>query len=320
MQPGDTVYQCRFCNASLAVERPVPVADLPPPAPPFVDFEPAPFHPPQVAHPRVSLPRSRSTNAGCVVGIVGIATVVGIGAIVAVTSGVFSSWNGDKPLVCAGNDRVVVNNVTAKFSKGAAIDASGNCWVVCKDCKLSAPTVIRARENASVHLDHGSADGSAFYETTENADVSIDHTKVTGTKNEPSNSSTDGKPQWPTTGPFVCGKANGGGEWSGVSVKVTTGAAVIGSVNCHVKLSHCTIEGPVGLLLNDNADVELDDCQVHATDAVIARANGSVVLEGGTFIGKDHAARLEDNATLRGHGTHVEGKTSTAGNATAETE
>jgi hypothetical protein len=76
----------------------------------------------------------------------------------------------------------------------------------------------------------------------------------------------------------------------------------------------------VALLLNDNADVELDDCEVHATDAIVARANGEVVLEGGTFIGKDHAAVLADNASLRAHGTRVEGSTSTDGNASTQVE
>ena len=159
-----------------------------------------------------------------------------------------------------------------------------------------------------------------FDEVRDNADVSVDHTKVTGTKNEVSGSSLSIAPPWPTSGPFVCGRANSGGEYTGVKVKVSSGAAVIGSVNCHLKLKHCTLEGPVGLLLNDNADVELDDCEVHATDAVVARANGAVILEGGTFIGKDHAAVLADNANLRAHGTHFEGSKSTAGNATVQVE
>jgi hypothetical protein len=263
--------------------------------------------------------RSGGSGAGIILGAVGVVIAV-IGVAVAVISGVFSSWNGKEPLVCSGNDRVVVDHVTAKFSKGTAIDASGNCWVVCKDCQLSAPTVIISRENASVHLDHGSADGTVFDEARDNADVSIDHTRVTGAHNERFAPSLVGAPPWPTSGPFVCGKANGGGEYTGVKVKVASGAAVIGSINCHLKLKHCTIDGPVGLLLDDNADVELDDCVVHATDAVVARANGAVILEGGTFIGKDHAAVLADNANLRAHGTHVEGSTSTTGNATAEVE
>ena len=155
----------------------------------------------------------------------------------------------------------------------------------------------------------------------DNADVTDDHTRITGRRNErgrPLPSMVP--PPWPTSGPFVCGKANGGGEYSGVKVKVSSGAAVIGSINCHLKLKHCTIDGPVALLLNDNADVELDDCVVHATDAVVARANGEVILEGGTFVGKDHAAVLADNASLRAHSTHVEGSTSTTGNAEAQVE
>lgn len=257
---------------------------------------------------------------GCTVVAIAVVALAGAGVAAAVllgsSSSFFASWNGKEPLTCSGNDWIVADHVQAKFSKGIAIEASGNCNVTCKDCKLSAPTVIKARENAHIHLDHGSADGDVFSEVDDNADVSIDHTKTTGATHDSVPESKPGPQPWPSSGPYVCGRSGGGGEYDDVKVKVSKGAAIIASVNCHIKLKHCTIEGPVGMVLSDNADVELDDCEVHATDGLVARANGSVILEGGTFVGSDHAVLLEDNANVRAHGSHIEGKKSFSGNAT----
>jgi hypothetical protein len=241
--------------------------------------------------------------------------VVAIGALIAVlfATGVLGEWNGKKPLVCGKNEWIVVDHVTAHFTQGFVIDAAGNCRVTCKECALDAPTVIRVRENASVHLDHGSANGATFYEAHDNGSVSTDHTKTTGEQRSDKIVWTS-KAKWPTSGPFVCGSGPGG-EFKDVAIKVTSGAAIVASGNCSVKLTHCRIEGPVALLLSDNGDVELDDCQVHATDGVVARANGSLVIEGGSFIATGHAAELVDNATLHAHGAKIEGRESTEGNA-----
>jgi hypothetical protein len=234
--------------------------------------------------------------------------------------GIFGGWSGKEPLVCSGNDWITVDHVKAHFDKGVAIDASGNCYVTCKDCDISAPTIVRARENASVNFDHGTATGKVFFEATENARVSNDHTKANGTVKQPTNDYSGGKPEWPSSGPFVCGEGNGGGEFKNVKVKVTEGAAIVASVNCTLKLSNCTIEGPVGILLNDNASIELDDCEVHAKIGAYARANGEIDLEGGTFVGTDKAVDLKDNASLHGHGASVEGSKSTEGNAEVQLE
>lgn len=319
---GAATYTCRFCNTTLTVERAEPE---PPPAPPP---RPMPDVAARAPYPTLDSVRSKSGGSGCV-GIAILTAVlaaVGVGVALVATRGrvpggsLFASWSGKDPLVCSGNDWIVVDHVTASFPKGTVIDASGNCYVLCKDCKLSGATVIQARENAQVHLDHGSADGDVFDEVADNAGVSTDHTKATGKKSEPSASSSFDKPKWPATGPFVCGRNNNGGEFDGVKVKVTSGAAIIASVNCKVKLSHCTIEAPTALVLSDNADVELDDCEVHAKNGAFARANGEIVIEGGSFVATERAVTLADNASLRAHGARVEGSKSTQGNATVEIE
>jgi hypothetical protein len=310
IQPGTNVYHCNFCHSSLAIEH--TAAEPPrPPVSPAVFFQPAP----NLSALRAAVPKRSGGGAGCFI-VGGVLLIGGVAAGVALfMNGTIGPWNGKTPLVCSGNERIVVDHVNASFPKGVAIDASGNCSVSCKDCQLSARTVIRARENATVHLDHGTADGTVFYETRDNADVSIDHTKTTGTKSDPAKPEWPPGPQkWPTSGPFVCGKAEGG-TYDNVKIKVSSGAAIIASVNCSIKLSHCTIEGPVGILLGDNASIELDHCDVRATDAVVANANGSVNLEGGSFVGTDHAAVLVDNASLHSHGTQVNGSKSTSGNA-----
>jgi hypothetical protein len=321
IEPDASTYTCRFCDTTLAVERPAPEpppAAAPRPARTF-DFK-LPVTTPAAA------PAKTGGNGWLgVVLLTVVLAAVGVGIAAVVSRGTIGgsslfSWSGKEPLVCSGNERITVDHVTASFPKGTVIDASGNCHVVCKDCALSGSTVIAARENADVHLDHGTADGDVFDEVAHNARVTTDHTKVTGKRNEPSSSSGFEKPKWPASGPFVCGRTNGGGEFDGVKVKVTSGAAIIASVNCRLKLSHCTIEAPTALVLSDNADVELDDCEVHATNGAFARANGEIVIEGGSFVATDHAVTLAGNASLRAHGARVEGSKSTQGNAKVEVE
>lgn len=338
VHPGNDTYICNFCQASFLVERPMaappPVPNMDPPrGPPVNPYAGRDFSTPQIPVRVIDYGAGRSSGGGGA-----IAFVVAIGAIAALAGviiplvvrsggggsgggGIFGGgWNGKQPLVCSGNDWITVDHVKAHFDKGVAIDASGNCEVSCKDCDISAPTIVRARENASVHFDHGTAEGKVFYEASENASVSNDHTKANGTKKDASNEYQSGKPEWPTSGPFVCGETNNGGEFKNVKVKVTEGAAIVASVNCTLKLSNCTIEGPVGILLNDNASIELDDCEVHATVGAYARANGDIQLEGGTFVGTDKAVDLKDNASLHGHGAKVEGSKATEGNAEVELE
>ena len=332
VHPGQETYNCNFCHASFLVERPMAappaVPRIDPPAPPANPYAARDFSTPQVPVRVIDYGAGqRSGGGGAVAFIVALAILGGIAAIVIplVASsggggGIFG-WNGKKPLVCSGNDWITVDHVTAHFADGVAIDASGNCYVTCKDCDVSAPTVVRARENASVHFDHGTAQGSkVFFEASENAMVSIDHTKTAGTTKAPSNETSSDKQEWPSSGPFVCGEHGNGGEFKNVKVKVAQGAAIVASVNCSLKLSNCTIEGPVGILLNDNASIELDDCEVHATVGAYARANGEIDLEGGTFVGTDKAVDLKDNASLHGHGAKVEGSKSTEGNAEVQLE
>jgi hypothetical protein len=333
VHPGENVYVCNFCQASFLVERamadPPPIPAIQPPVvPPANPYAARDFSRPQVPVRIVDYGAGRRSGGGGAVGaIITLAILIGVAAAILPLilrggsgGGIFGGgWSGKEPLVCSGNEWIVVDHVKAHFDKGVAIDASGNCEVSCKDCDISAPTIVRARENASVHFDHGTAEGKVFYEASENASVSNDHTKAGGTKKDAPHDYAS-KPEWPSSGPFVCGEANGGGEFKNVKVKVTSGAAIVASVNCSLKLSDCTIEGPVGILLNDNANIELDNCEVHATVGAYARANGEIQLEGGTFVGTDKAVDLKDNASLHGHGAKVEGSKSTEGNAEVELE
>jgi len=83
-------------------------------------------------------------------------------------------WNGSEPLACDGNDEIDVRGVKATFTAGAALIASGNCHVTCKDCALKAPIAVQASGNAQVVLVNGSAEGTeASISASDNARVEV---------------------------------------------------------------------------------------------------------------------------------------------------
>lgn len=70
-----------------------------------------------------------------------------------------SSWDGKAPLVCEANDKLRIENVTAKLS-GTAITARGNCILTIKGATISADTAIVTSSNARVHVSGGRLEGS----------------------------------------------------------------------------------------------------------------------------------------------------------------
>ncbi len=69
-------------------------------------------------------------------------------------------WDGTTPLTCGGNDQIDVSGVTASFSAGSAIIASGNCHVSCTNCTLKAPVAVEADGNGEVKLINGTITGT----------------------------------------------------------------------------------------------------------------------------------------------------------------
>jgi len=83
-------------------------------------------------------------------------------------------WDGTEPLACDGNDEFDVAGIKATFTAGAALIASGNCHVTCKDCALKAPIAVQASGNAQIILVNGSAEGTeASISASDNARVEV---------------------------------------------------------------------------------------------------------------------------------------------------
>jgi hypothetical protein len=54
--------------------------------------------------------------------------------------------------VCNGNQSIDATGVTATYTSGAAISASGNCRAKCTRCTLKAPIGVAAGGNAQITL------------------------------------------------------------------------------------------------------------------------------------------------------------------------
>jgi LSD1 subclass zinc finger protein len=90
-------------------------------------------------------------------------------------------WEGKTPLVCSGNDRMEIRDITATFASGTAITATGNCEVHLTNCTLRAPTAIEAAGNARVFLVGGTVQGNNLsVNASGNARVESQGTKFLG--------------------------------------------------------------------------------------------------------------------------------------------
>ena len=122
--------------------------------------------------------------------ITGSSATAGVGAGI----GLDDDWDGKQPLTCDENDQVEVDGVKATFSAGAAIIASGNCHLTCKDCTLKAPFAVQASGNAKVVLVNGSAEGTdTSLSATENAIIDVrGNAKVIGPTKQSGNAKVSG--------------------------------------------------------------------------------------------------------------------------------
>lgn len=192
VMPGQGVGSCTFCGRSFQVDAPAPPpSPFAPPPPPPQPFGP----PPIIVVPPAGLYEPSITNTSSFVGLrllLGIVPAVMALAIAGfVTFSVNRStgapsalgfgWNGSTPLVCGGNENITVNDVTASFSGGSAINAGGNCHVNCVGCNLSAPVVIAAGGNAEITLVNSKVTGAQAVVAGGNAQVKIvGNSTVTG--------------------------------------------------------------------------------------------------------------------------------------------
>ena len=71
-----------------------------------------------------------------------------------------ATWDGKSPFRCGGQQRVRLQNVTAKLSSGAAIKAGGACELELEGVNIEAPTGITAGGTAKVTVVGGRVKGS----------------------------------------------------------------------------------------------------------------------------------------------------------------
>lgn len=168
---GQFSYRCPFCTQSAVLGAPVAA---PPPmvtGPTFIvlhhhgDDDDDDHHPHPGQHAGMSGAAARNMSWIVWLVIVLVFSLGGSGAAFmrcSKHSKLISSlvWDGSEPLQCSGIDDLRVTGVTATFTGGSAIIATGNCKVTCTDCNITAPTAIEASGNAQVTIINGSVRGT----------------------------------------------------------------------------------------------------------------------------------------------------------------
>lgn len=82
-----------------------------------------------------------------------------------------SMWDGKKPFVCSGLDEIEVENVTAEFTTGIAIEA-GSCKFTCTNCTIKAPIVVKTTGSSTVRFIGGNLTGEFIADGISNISVS----------------------------------------------------------------------------------------------------------------------------------------------------
>ncbi|MFO0618236.1 MAG: hypothetical protein U0414_36925 [Polyangiaceae bacterium] len=82
-----------------------------------------------------------------------------------------SLWDGKSPFVCKSFEDIEVENVTAEFTTGVAIDA-GNCNFTCTNCSVKAPIVVKSNGNGNVRFIGGKLEGEFVAEGLSDITVS----------------------------------------------------------------------------------------------------------------------------------------------------
>lgn len=82
-----------------------------------------------------------------------------------------SLWDGTKPFVCSGLEDIEVENVTAEFTTGIAIDP-GSCDFTCTNCNIKAPIVVKSSGNSTVRFIGGNLTGEFIAEGLSDISVS----------------------------------------------------------------------------------------------------------------------------------------------------
>jgi hypothetical protein len=298
--PESSSYACGYCQAAFAV-----VQGEPPTAP-------APRAIPAHATPGAPV---QATSGKIVLAFITV-SLCGAGVIAAVIAGAVGprrgAWSGREPLLCSGNDVIFVKDLKAKLGASPAVVARDNCLLFLTDVTVEAPVVVRATENGQVMFDHGAAlGGAAWSDTSDNGSVTTNHTRTAGAQRS---APSKPPPTGGTTGdPIVC-KANERLEIRGVTVRRTSGAAVIVNGNCRVELFDCKLEAPVGVVVGGNGDVKLHNCDIRATNGVYGAANAEIFMERGSLVAKNKAVDVRDNAGFESSHARVEGEKGKTGN------
>jgi hypothetical protein len=200
--PNATQYQCQYCKHTIQLEAPKPAAPPPAAQAPAVIVV---HHNHNDASPVIysggSAWGTYWTIRLAIFVIVMICSAGGWGfrrwhghGVAADLSGASVGWDGTSPLSCGGNDEYDVSGVTASFTAGQAILASGNCHVTCRDCNLKAPVAVEASGNGNVQLINGVITGTTTsLNATGNGTINVlGNAKVNGPFHQSANGTVSG--------------------------------------------------------------------------------------------------------------------------------
>lgn len=227
-------------------------------------------------------------------------------------------WDGASPLVCDGNDRLVLEDVETPI--GVTPDVlvrvtGGNCKLTFRRVKLRATTLVRAESSVEITFEDSSFVGSVFADVEHGAEIQIARSVVTVeqlvTRGTSTKLSIRGSTQVRASRVIAELGANAGVDIEGADVSLESdGEGITTENNARMRLSSASIvaRGGAAIRTGDSARLELDSVTlVGKLEGLRVGRSAQVQMRQGSVTAEDAAIRTGRSVRLGLEGTRVEG-------------
>lgn len=227
-------------------------------------------------------------------------------------------WDGASPLVCSGNDRLVLEDVETPVGMTPDVlvrVTGGNCKLTFRRVKLRGATLIRADGRVEITFEDSSFVGNVFADVAHGAEIQIARSVVTVEQLVTRGTSTKltlwGSTQVRASRVIAELGANARVDIEGAEVSLESdGEGITTENNARMRLSGASIvaRGGAAIHTGDSARLELDSVTlVGKLEGLRVGRSAQIQMRQGSVTAEGAAIRTGRSVRLGLEGTRVEG-------------
>ena len=227
-------------------------------------------------------------------------------------------WDGASPLVCGGNDRLVLEDVETPVGMTPDVlvrVTGGNCKLTFRRVKLRATTLVRAESSVEITFEDSSFVGNVFADVEHGAEIQLARSVVTVeqlvTRGTSTKLAIGGSTQVRASRVIAELGANAQVDIEGADVSLESdGEGIVAENNARMRLSGARIVARSGAALRtgDVARLELDSATlVGKLEGLRVGRSAQVQMRQGSVTAEGAAIRTGRSVRLGLEGTRVEG-------------